>query len=42
MNSATQNINTSTKSIDLMQNTNPLFNNLLTSPNILATENTDI
>ena len=32
MNPSPPYINTFTKSIDFMQNTNPLFNNLLTSP----------
>ena len=36
------NINTSTKSIDLMQNTSPLFINPLTSPYNEAAENTNI
>ena len=32
-------LNTSSKSIDLMQNTSPLFNNSLTPPYNLVTEN---
>ena len=36
------NINTSTESIDLMQNTNPLFNNPLTSTYNQVTKNKDI
>ena len=36
------NINTSTKSKDLMQNTSPLFNNSPTSPYNYVTDNTEL
>ena len=42
MNPTPPNINTSTKSIDLMQNNNSLFNNPFTPSYKLVTENTNI